>query len=337
MEKSKRKLLLFAKHGKMIGMVSIVVPIFNEEESIRAFFAELTKVLPSLAHEYEIIFVDDGSTDNSLELLTALSQKNKNVRVFSFRRNLGKSEALTFGFIKAKGEYIVTLDADLQDQPSEIGKLLTKAKEGTEVVCGFRKDRKDTSRMVVISKLFNKLMNYFFGLEIHDYNCGLKVYTRDAAKSLRLYGGLHRFIPLLASQQGFIVDEVAVHHEPRKFGKSKYGFSKTWKDLPDMFTILFLAKYSKRPLHFFGIIGIIFFLIGFLFLSYLTFIHYAFGESVGTRPILFVGIMFIVSGFQIFFTGFLADLMINIAHAPRLQDSENSHFPLKYPREKELV
>jgi glycosyltransferase involved in cell wall biosynthesis len=317
-------------------MLSIVVPVLNEEESLYAFYDELLKVLPTLDKEYEVLFIDDGSTDKSLEILKSFADKNKHIRPFSFRRNLGKSEALTFGFSKAKGDYIVTLDADLQDKPTEIHKLLEMHKaEGLELISGWRKSRRDKSKMKIISKMFNAFVGRLFDLHLHDYNCGLKFYTRDAAKSLRLYGGLHRFIPLIAYEQGFTVGEVAVEHAPRKFGTSKYGFSKVWKDLPDMFTMLFLVKYSKRPLHFFGIIGIIFSFIGVIFLSYLTFVHYVFGEIVGRRPILFIGILFILSGFQIFFTGFLADLMINISHAPKLLDEENLHYPLKYTSDRE--
>lgn len=315
-------------------MISFVIPVYNEEESLEHFYDALVDVAPSLAEDFEILFIDDGSSDDSLIILKKLAKDDDRVKIFSFRRNLGKAEALTFGFMKAEGDYIVTLDADLQDKPTEIYKLLEKAKEGVEVVCGWRKDRKDKSRMVVISKLFNSIMGYFFGVDIHDYNCGLKVYTKDAAKSLRLYGGLHRFIPLLLYQQGFTVDEVAVHHEVRKYGQSKYGFSKLWKDLPDIFSMLFLAKYSKRPLHFFGIVGVIFSFIGVLLLSYLTFVHYAFGETVGRRPLLFISILFILSGFQILFTGFLADLMINISHSRQLLDESHAHFPVKYSSER---
>lgn len=315
-------------------MVSIVIPVLNEEESLEAFYQELIRVLPDIDAKHEIIFVDDGSTDNSLEILKKISQDNKHVRIFSFRRNLGKAEALNVGFAKAQGEYIVTLDADLQDQPSEISKLFEKARDGVEVVCGWRKDRKDKSRMIAISRLFNNVMNSLFGLHIHDYNCGLKVYTKDAAKSLRLYGGLHRFIPLLAYQQGFMVDEVAVVHQPRKFGTSKYGFSKVWKDLPDIFSMFFLAKYGKRPLHFFGIIGGFVLFVGLLIFGYLAVLWFM-GESIGRRPLFFSSILLILGGLQIFFTGFLADLMINIAHAPHLLDEENTHLPLKYSSDKE--
>jgi glycosyltransferase involved in cell wall biosynthesis len=310
-------------------MVSIVVPVFNEEESLRAFYDELIKVAQRLGDGYEVVFVDDGSTDKSLSILKSFASKNKKVRSFSFRRNLGKSEALTFGFGRANGDYIVTLDADLQDKPSEIPNLLKLNKNGIDLVCGWRKDRKDKKKMLIISKVFNRIMNFVFGLKIHDYNCGLKSYTKDLAKSLKLYGGLHRFIPLMASQNGFTVDEVPVVHEVRKFGKSKYGFSKVFTDIPDLFTIHFLAKYSKRPMHFFGFLGGGSAFLGFLILTYLTYLRFT-GERIGGRPLLFLGILLFIAGLQIFFTGFLADLMINISQNNRSKNDEATHFPLKY-------
>lgn len=314
-------------------MLSFVVPVFNEEESLDAFYEELTRVAPELEKDYEIVFVDDGSTDSSLTILKHLESKNDKVKVFSFRRNMGKAEALTFGFMQAKGDYIVTLDADLQDKPTEIYKLLEKAQEGVEVVCGWRRSRRDKSNMKIISKLFNSFVSNFFGVKLHDYNCGLKVYTKDAAKSLRLYGGLHRFIPLLASQNGFIVDEVAVEHQQRKFGKSKYGFSKVWKDLPDMLTMLFLVRYSRRPMHFFGIAGGVLLVLGLAIFGYLS-ILWLLGNSIGGRPLFFASILLIISGLQIFFTGFLADLMINISYAGRTTHQNELHFPLKYSSSK---
>lgn len=314
-------------------MLSFIVPVYNEQESLEAFYKELLKNLIEFKENYELIFVDDGSTDNSLEILKKLAKENSNIKIFSFRRNLGKAEALTYGFIKAQGNYIITLDADLQDKPSEIPKLLEKSRTGVEVVSGWRKDRKDKSKMKIISRLFNFLIAWMFDLRIHDLNCGLKVYTKEAAKSLRLYGGLHRFIPVLAYEQGFTVDEVIVEHAPRKYGKSKYSFSKLWKDLPDMFTIAFLVKYGKRPLHFFGIAGGILAAIGILILGYLTVLRLM-GESIGRRPLLFFGMLLVLAGFQIFFTGFLADLMINISHTRKLLDEENLHYPVKYSSEK---
>jgi glycosyltransferase involved in cell wall biosynthesis len=309
-------------------MISAVIPVFNEEESLSLFYEELIKEVAKINSSYEIIFVDDGSSDKTLNILKNLANKNKNIRIFSFRKNQGKAEALTFGFKKAKGDYIVTLDADLQDKPKEISILLKKAKAGSwDVVCGWRRERKDSVAKVLSSKLFNFVASVFWGLNLHDYNCGLKLYSLEAAKSLSLYGGMHRFIPLLAHDQGFTVTEAAIEHDERKYGKSKYGFSKILKDLPDMFTMLFLNKYSKRPLHFFGAVGGVFLFLGISISLYLTIIHFQ-GHAIGERPLLFLGVLLIISGFQILFTGFLADLIINISH------KKNTEYFLRYCTEE---
>lgn len=292
-------------------MTSIVVPVFNEEESLDAFYKELASVIPHLDKNYEIIFVDDGSKDKSLDILKEFSSKNKNIKVFSFRKNQGKSEALSFGFGMVKGNRVVTLDADLQDKPDQISLLEKKLDLGFDLVCGWRKDRKDAFKHIAFSKVFNFLAQILWGLKLHDYNCGLKIYTAECAKSMRLYGGLHRFIPLLAYQQGFNVTEIPVVHQKRQFGKSKYGISKIWKDLPDMFTMFFLSKYGKRPMHFFGIVGGVLSLAGFLIIAYLYVIIHSLGQSITSRPLFFFGIVFLLAGFQVFFTGFLADLIIN--------------------------
>ncbi len=313
-------------------LISVVVPVYNEEESLDAFYAEATRVMPSLSSRYEIVFVDDGSTDKSLSMLQDLVKKDKRVKAFSFRKNMGKAEALTLGFQKSDGDYIVTLDADLQDKPTEIHKLLKKCQSGTDVVSGWRRDRKDKSKMVAISRIFNKIMNYLFGLSLHDYNCGLKMYKKDAAKSLRLYGGLHRFIPLISQNNGFSVDEVVVEHAPRMQGTSKYGFSKLWKELPDMFTVIFIFKYSKRPMHFFGIIGGICTIIGGALLVYLTLLRLS-GQSIGTRPLLTYAVLLIVGGLQIFSTGFIADLLLHMSYSQPMEDDKPIIFPLKYSSE----
>ncbi|RJQ38222.1 glycosyltransferase [Candidatus Microgenomates bacterium] len=307
-------------------MISFVVPLFNEQESLELFYLELKKSTLSYKKS-EIIFIDDGSTDKSLEILKRLAKKDQNIRIFSFRKNWGKAEALTLGFSKAKGDYIVTLDADLQDKPSEIKNMLGKIEEGYDLVCGWRKNRKDPARKNISSKIFNLFAKKFWGLNLHDYNCGLKMYKNEAAKTLQLYGGMHRFIPLLIFQQGFKVTEVDVVHEKRKFGKSKYGFSKVWKDLPDIFTMLFLSKYSSRPLHFFGTFGMVLFFLGLVVLAYLSIIHFQ-GQTIGRRPLLFFGMLLVLSGFQVFFTGFLADLFINLSHK-----DNNKEFNLKYSNE----
>jgi glycosyltransferase involved in cell wall biosynthesis len=294
-------------------MISAVVPAYNEEESLEEFYKVLAPNLARLDKDNEIIFVDDGSKDKTLEILKKIASKDKKVRIFSFRRNRGKAEALTWGFRAAKGDYIVTLDADLQDRPEEIGKLLKKVKEGFDLASGWRKNRKDSKVLINFpSKLFNFLAGTFWGLKLKDYNCGLKVYTKQAAKSLNLYGGMQRFIPLLLYQEGFKVTEVGVVHEKRKHGKSKYGFTKSFKEFPDMFSMLFLTKYAKRPLHFFGMIGAIMSAIGVLILLYLSVLHFQ-GETIGNRPLLIFGILLVLAGFQILFTGLLADLILHIS------------------------
>jgi glycosyltransferase involved in cell wall biosynthesis len=310
-------------------MISAVVPVFNEEESIEKFYSVLISALSKLG-AYEVIFVDDGSTDSSLDIMRKIAAKDRKVRIFSFRKNQGKAEALTLGFKMAKGDYVVTLDADLQDRPEEIGSLLEKLKEGFDLVSGWRKDRKDSLKTRLSSKLFNSIMSAFWGVHLHDYNCGLKIYTKDAAKSLTLYGGMHRFIPLLAAGKGFEVTEVPVVHEKRKYGKSKYGFSKIFKDVPDMLTILFLTRFAKRPLHFFGFIGGIAFAIGMIAIVYLSVLHFI-GQAIGQRPLLTIGILLVIAGLQILFTGFLADLILHISSQNGNTNKEEDR--LKYKTE----
>jgi glycosyltransferase involved in cell wall biosynthesis len=293
-------------------MISAVVPAFNEEESIEKFYAVLSVNLAKLDKNYETVFIDDGSTDSTLEILKKLASKDNKIRIFSFRKNRGKAEALTVGFQMAKGDYIVTLDADLQDRPEEIKNLLAKAKEGFDLVSGWRKNRKDALKTRLSSKLFNGIMSSFWGVHLHDYNCGLKLYTKEAAKSVNLYGGMHRFIPLLVAEKGFEVTEIPVVHEKRKFGKSKYGFSKIFRDIPDMFTILFLSRYAKRPLHFFGLVGGTLSAIGFFIILYLSVLHFM-GEAIGQRPLLTFGMLLLLAGLQLLFTGLLADLILHIS------------------------
>jgi len=311
-------------------MISVIVPAKNEEEGIEAFFDELMKYLPEVSKEYEVIFIDDGSSDKTLNILKSFVQKNKHVRVAAFKRNRGKADALAYGFFHATGDIIVTMDADLQDKPSELHKFIQKHKEGADVVCGWRKNRKDKQKMVFISKFFNYLISVLFGLKLHDIDCGFKLFSKEAVEKLYIYGGLYRFIPLILYQEGYNVDEVIVEHEIRAFGKSKYGFSKIFKNLPDLFTMFFLAKYRNRPLHFFGVIGGLFLLVGFIILLYLTYIHTFLHQSIYRRPIMFGGILLVISGFQVFFTGFLADLMINLSFGSPGEANSPQNFPLKY-------
>ncbi len=291
-------------------MLSVVVPVFNEEESLSTFYSEIKVVLEKLDEKHEIIFIDDGSTDSTLQKLKDLSRKDSNIRIFSLRKNSGKSEGLSVGFQKAKGDYIFTIDVDLEEKPSEFPRLLKIIDEGYDIVSGWRKNRKHSLPRVYSSKIANSILSKLWGLELHDINCGLKVYTRDAAKSLLLYGGLYRFIPLIAHLKGFRVSEIVVDHENRKFGNAKYGFLKLWKDLPDAFTVLFLTKYAEKPLHFFGFIGGLVFSLGFLIFFYLGII-WLWGESIGRRPLFFTSIFLMLGGIQIFFSGVLAELIRN--------------------------
>lgn len=305
-------------------MLSVVIPVFNEQESLKAFYSELIKFIPKLSREYELIFVDDGSSDNSLKLLNQLQKTNKNLKIVRSRKHQGKAEALTLGFGAAKGDYIATLDADLQDRPEEVERLLKKAKSGWDLVSGWRKNRRDSIFKVLFSKVFNTIASLAWGLKINDLNSGLKVYKSEAAKNLNLYGGMHRFIPLLLHQEGFKVTEVPVAHQKRKFGKSKYGISKVITELPDMFTMLFLMKYAKRPLHFFGVFGGLLFTAGFIILLYLSYLKFFQGQAIGNRPLLLFGVLLVLTGLQVFFTGFIADLIIHISQKNNKSSSLNT-------------
>lgn len=303
---------------------SLVIPVLNEEESL----PELVKTIDSAlkSESYEIVFIDDGSTDKSLEILKKLSEKEKNVRVISSRRTLGKSPALTLGFQKATGEFIVMMDGDLQDDPNEIKILKEKLDEGYDLVSGWRKNRKDSPLKVINSKFFNSLMSKLFNVKVHDLNCGLKLMKKDVAQELFLYGGMHRFITIISKELGFKVAEAPIKHHPRKFGVSKFKSTKILTDIPDLLTIYFLTKYTKRPLHFFMKIGFPITLIGSAALFYLLVLK-LFGESIGDRPLLIFGVLFIITGFQVMLTGLIADLIVNFNR------KKISDFPIKWDSE----
>lgn len=293
---------------------SIVVPVFNEYESLSELVARIGETFASFKKTYEIVFVDDGSTDNSLEILKKFARDNKNIHVISFRKNLGKSPALTIGFEHANGEYIVTMDADLQDDPSNIPSLYKSLEEmNFDMISGWRKHRRDSILKVISSKLFNKvIIPLLFKVHFNDMNCGLKLYRKSLAKELKIYGGMHRFIPVLATEMGFKAGELPIIHHSRKYGYSKYKPTKILTDIPDIFTMFFLTKYTRRPLHFFFQLGAFLLTVGFLVLSYLVFIKIFFGESIGGRPLLIFGVLFVIGGAQTIFTGLLADLIVNV-------------------------
>lgn len=303
---------------------SIVIPVFNEEESLEELFANLREAFKTLNTTYEVIFVDDGSTDKSLQILKNLEKKNKDVRIFSFRRNLGKPYALMQGFKKANGTFTVTLDADLQDDPANIPIMREKLDEGNlDLVTGWRKNRKDTPFKRITSKAFNKVVSLMFGVDVHDLNSGLRLYRTDAASQLNLYGGMHRFIPIIMHEMGYKIGEQATAHHQRKYGVSKYKSSKVISEIPDLFTVYFLTKYTMRPLHFFGKIGSFVLFAGVLILVYLSALHFM-GERIGDRPLLLLGILLVIAGIQTIFTGLLADLLVN------MNSKKEDSFPLKY-------
>jgi glycosyltransferase involved in cell wall biosynthesis len=304
---------------------SIVIPVFNEAESIDELLSSIEATMARLDASFEVIVVDDGSTDATLDRLQALARTRGWIRIASFRRNLGKAPALTCGFGMAAGEYVITMDGDLQDDPANLPAMFESLiADRMDVVSGWRRDRRDGWLKIFSSRIFNALIvRLLFRFHFNDMNSGLKLYRAEVVKELRLYGGMHRFIPLIAREMGYRVAEVPITHHERRHGVSKYRSTKILTEIPDLLTIFFLTKYTRRPLHFFGRIGSVLGLIGFISLSYLTILWFQ-GISIGTRPLLLFGVLLVLIGGQTVFTGLLADLIVNVN-----QDTRQA-FPLKY-------
>jgi len=295
--------------------LSVVIPIFNEEGNIGPLYSRLKESLEDLQVDYEIIMVDDGSTDGSFEILKGLQAKDPLLRVVHLRRNFGQTAAFAAGFDYARGEVIVTLDADLQNDPADIPALLDKIEEGYDVVSGWRVERKDPflSRRLP-SMMANSLISKVTGVRLHDYGCSLKAYRREVIEAIDLYGELHRFIPALASWMGISLAEVPVSHQERRFGRSKYGLSRTIKVLLDLLTVRFLLSYSTRPIHIFGSVGLLAFLVGILLGGYLTYIKFAYHQDIGGRPLLLLAILLMVVGIQTVTMGLLGELIVRTYH-----------------------
>lgn len=287
--------------------ISVVVPLLNEEESLTELVDLLKENLAPLG-SWEVIFVDDGSTDRSFQVLEDLHRQDPRVKAISFRKNYGKSAALNAGFLAAKGRYVITLDADLQDDPNEIPSLICKIEEGYDLVSGWKKKRFDPITKTIPSKLFNFVTGVLTGLRIHDFNCGLKAYRREVIERLAVYGEMHRFLPALAHWDGFKVSELPVQHHPRKYGKTKFGPSRFLNGFLDLLTIQFLVRYKKRPMHLFGLAGFILSLVGFVILAYLTW-GWLHGIWIGNRPIFFLGFLLVVFGAQSFSLGLIGELL----------------------------
>lgn len=296
--------------------LSIVIPLYNEEESLPELEAWLRRVVEQEGYTYEIIMVDDGSSDGSWQVVRQLAEKNLNVKGIKFRRNHGKSPALQKGFEAAQGDVVITMDADLQDSPDEIPELYRMIKtDKYDLVSGWKKKRHDPLNKTLPSKLFNKVVSIVSHIKLHDFNCGLKAYRKEVVKAVELYGDLHRFIPLLAKWSGFNhIGEKVVLHRERKYGVSKFGWERLITGFLDLLSIVFVGRFGKRPMHFFGTLGVISMAAGFVILIYLSIAKTIFEEyGIAERPLFFFGILALIIGTQLFVTGFLAELVVKTA------------------------
>jgi glycosyltransferase involved in cell wall biosynthesis len=289
--------------------LSLVVPVLNEREALPALVDEIERACEATGASWEVVFVDDGSTDGSAELLERLALEREPVRLVKLRRNFGKSAALRAGFEHSTGDVVVTLDGDGQDDPAEIPALVRKLDEGYDVVSGWKRDRRDPSLKRWSSRLFNAVTRRLSGLRLHDFNCGLKAYRGDCARSLELYGELHRYIPVLAHQRGWRVTELPVNHRPRRHGRSRYGSARYGRGVLDLLTVLFIGRYQYRPLHLFGGVGLLLMLAGFVISAYLSAIKIFGGEAIGRRPLLLLGVLLIVVGIQLLTLGLLGEMV----------------------------
>lgn len=295
--------------------ISIIIPIHNEAESLSTLFNRLSKELNSLRKTYEIIFIDDGSIDKSFDELIQIHKKHKQkTNIIKFRKNLGKGMALKAGFGKAQGKYVITIDADLQDDPKEIKKILKVLENGSDVVSGWKRRRKDPLSKKYFSYIFNLIVSLMMNHRIHDINCGLKGYKREVVKEIEICGDRYRFLPLLAKKAGFMIAEVTVRHHPRKFGKSKYGWKRILSGSVDLFTILFITNFQDKPAHFFGLIGLTIFVAGVSANMYVTFLKISTGTTQGHIPLLLFGILMIIVGIQIISLGLLGELLVPMSN-----------------------
>ena len=297
--------------------LSIIIPMYNEQESLDSLFVELSGLFGQEA-ETEIIFINDGSSDNTLNILESKIKNYPTWSVINLYRNYGKSIALQAGFDNSKGEIIATMDADLQDNPKEIHHLIEELEKGYDVVSGWKKNRKDPLEKKIASKIFNFFVRVFSGLKIHDSNCGIKVFKREVTEMLTLYGGRHRYIPLLAHQKKFLISEVVVDHREREFGISKYGIKRYSDGFFDFLTILFLGKYMDRPLHFFGSLGFISVLLGVGIESYVLYLKYILLDSFQQHiALIILGAILIIVGLQLFTFGLMGELIVNKKYKDR--------------------
>ena len=287
--------------------VTVIIPTYNEEGSLEELYGRLTSMLEQTASAHELLFIDDGSTDSSLQVILKLRDNDRRVKIISFSRNNGKSPALDEGFKAAKGDIVVTIDADLQDNPDEIPAMIAKLDEGYDLISGWKRDRKDPITKTWPSKLFNFVTSVSSGITLHDFNCGLKVYRREVVKRVHIYGELHRFIPVLAGWEGFRIGEMKVSHFERQYGKSKYGAKRLLNGMFDLMTVMFITRRSTTPLHFFGRIAFSFLAAGGLINLYFL-VQWIMGKGLHVRPLMVLGLIMIVIAIQIGSIGLLAEM-----------------------------
>ena len=294
--------------------ISIIVPMYNEADSIEILHKRIVEAV-AWQYKYEIIFVDDGSTDKSVEKAKNLIGKDKNVHLIAFRKNFGKAAALQAGFRNSKGDIVITMDADLQDDPKEIPRFIEKLEEGYDLVSGWKKERHDPLEKRLPSKLFNRVTAHLSGVHLHDFNCGFKAYRREVVDSIDVYGELHRYIPVLAYRKGFRITEITVEHHARELCKSKFGLVRYLRGLFDSMTVAFLGKFYDRPMYFFGKIGLVLCVIGGVICAYLTAL-WCMGQGIGSRPLLLLGVLFLI-----FSTGFIGDMLVDATYHDRYNES----------------
>jgi len=295
----------------MASLLSLVIPVYNEVDSLEPLVAEIDETLVAADRPFEIVFVDDGSTDGSCAVMERLAAARDDVSVVKLRRNFGKAAALSHGFAAARGDYLVTLDGDRQDDPSEIPRLIAPLDEGFDLVSGWKQSRQDPLNKTLPSRLFNWTVRRASGIQLHDFNCGLKAYRRDVVDTIHIYGELHRYIPVVADQAGFRVTEERVSHRRRTAGRSKYGWQRYLRGYLDLLTVLFLGRYQHRPQHLFGGLGTFLIFIGVLVELYLTIDKLAFGHPIGQRPLLLLGALLIIVGVQLVSLGLIGELIAN--------------------------
>ena len=289
--------------------ISVVIPLLNERPSLDALHERLTRTLQELADDYEIIFVDDGSTDGSIERIKAIAEADARVRYIRFRRNFGKSAALAAGFQRARFRVIATLDADLQDQPEQLTLLLDKLHEGCDLVAGWRYRREDKLSRRLASLIYNRVTGWLTGVRLHDINCGMKCYRREVLDEVMVYGERHRFIPVLASYRGFQLGEVRVEHSRREHGKSRYGLERVFGGFFSLLTVILMTRYTNRPLHFFGVMGLLLSTVGLVIDTYLVIGRVFFDHWLSNRPLLIIGTLLIIVGVQFIVFGLLAEMV----------------------------